>query len=60
MKKSSTEWQAEKGLEKLFGADGCISGCASNRGQSEIMTTWAGRQKGTLQEGEDMYGGIQG
>lgn len=53
MKKSSTEWQAEKGLEKLFGADGCISGCSGNRGQPEIMTTWAGRQKAALQEGED-------
>lgn len=53
MKKSSTEWQAEKGLEKLFGADGCISSCAGNRGQPEIMGAWAGRQKAALQEGED-------
>ena len=53
MKKSSTGWQAEQGLEKLFGADGCISSCAGNRGQPEIITAWAGRQKAALQEGED-------
>ena len=50
MKKSSTGWQAEQGLEKLFGADGCISSCAGNRGQPEIITAWAGRQKAALQE----------
>lgn len=40
MKKGSMGWQAEQGLEKLFGSDGCISGCASNRGQPEIVTAW--------------------
>ncbi len=53
-------WQAEQGLEKLFGTGSCISSCTGNSGQPEIMTTWAGRQKAALQEGEDMYGGIQG
>lgn len=37
----------------MFGADGCISGCAGNRGQPEIMVAWAERQKAALQEGED-------
>lgn len=52
------EWQAEQGLEKLFGTGSCISGCASNSGQTEIMTAWAGRHEAALQEGEEMYGGI--
>lgn len=60
MKKSSMEWQDEQGLEELFGTGSCISDCAGNSGRLEIMTAWAGRQKAALQEGEDVYGGIQG
>ncbi|RKI27967.1 hypothetical protein D7V82_11055 [bacterium 1xD8-6] len=60
MKKSSTGWQAEQGFEKLFGTGSCISGCASNRGQPEIVTAGAGRQSAVLPEGEDVYGSIQG
>ena len=32
-------WQAEQDLEKLFGTDGCISGCAGNSGQLEIVNS---------------------
>lgn len=53
-------WQAEQGFEKLFGTGSCISGCASNRGQPEIVTAGAGRQSAVLPEGEDVYGSIQG
>ena len=58
MKKSSMGRQAEQGLEKLFGADGCISGCACD---SVTAGYYDGRAaKSRLAGRRGLYGGIQG
>lgn len=60
MKKSFTVWQAEWGLEKLFGADGCISGYAIDSGTAGNTSVWAVWQTAALQERREVHGSIQG